>query len=136
MESRPETYSETVTDFDFYIDATPSPLVKPVQWTVADNEPAYRGLMVREVEEPQGKRLARRAEMKANKKWWNERRAAGLPPWTAVADNPRVEMIEPFTLRSSKTLRQWADEYCTSPKYLKEFVYDKVSFIGGCSEIF
>jgi hypothetical protein len=30
------------------------------------------------------------------------------------------------TLRSSKSLREWADEYCASPKYLKEFVYEKV----------
>jgi hypothetical protein len=30
-------------------------------------------------------------------------------------------------LRSSKTLREWADDYCASPKYLKEFVYEKVS---------
>ena len=135
-EFRAETYSETVTDFDFYIDATPRPFAKPIHWSVADDESAYRGLMVREVEEPHGKRLAQRAETNASKRWRKERRAAGLPPWVAVADDPRVETIEPLTLKSSKTLRQWADEYCNSPKYLKEFVYDKVSFMEGYSEIF
>jgi len=31
-------------------------------------------------------------------------------------------------LRSSKTLRGWADEYCASKKYLKEFTYEKVVY--------
>jgi len=135
MESRAETCDEKVVDFDFYIDATPSPSAKPVHWSAADNEPAYRGLMVREVEEPCGKRLARRTETEASKRWWKKRRAAGLPPWAGVADDRRAETIEPLTLKSSKTLRQWADEYCNSPKYLKQFEYDKVSFMEGCSEI-
>lgn len=42
------------------------------------------------------------------------------------SSNPWVESlaeIEKSPLRSSKTLRQWADEYCASPKRLKEFVY-------------
>lgn len=28
--------------------------------------------------------------------------------------------------KSSKTVREWADEYCASPKILKEFTYTKV----------
>jgi hypothetical protein len=127
MVARPETGDETVVDFDFYIDATP--FIKPVHWSAADNEPAYRGLMVREVEGPHGKRLARKTETNASERWGKERMGTGLPPWIGIADDRRVETIEPLTLKSSKTLRQWTDEYCNSPKYLKQFVYDKVSFM-------
>ena len=47
----------------------------------------------------------------------------------AALDPAAVSTAEKDTLRSSKTLRQWADEYCQSPKQLKEFVYTKVMHI-------
>lgn len=128
--SRRESYTETVTDFDFYIDTSPHISVKPVHWSVADNEPAYRGLMVREVEMLGDKHKAGRADTKAYMNWAEERTARGLPPWFTNVDGRQEEMPENSpTLRSSKNLRQWADEYCASKKYLKEFVYDKVRLL-------
>ncbi|KAF8227427.1 hypothetical protein L208DRAFT_1296697 [Tricholoma matsutake] len=128
-ESRRETYTETVTDFDFCIEVGPGSTVRPTHWSVADSEPAYRGLMVREVEEPTGKRLAKQAEKKAHGRWSEERKARGLPPWVTSMDGSTDGMSDDARpLRSSKTLRQWADEYCASPKYLKEFVYKKATY--------
>jgi hypothetical protein len=101
--------------------------VRPVHWSVVDSEPAYRGLMVREVEEPTGKRLATQAERRAYGMWSQERRVRGLPPWITNMDGWVDGMCEDARpLRSSNTLRQWADDYCASQKYLKEFVYKKV----------
>jgi hypothetical protein len=128
-ESR-ETYTETVTDFDFCIDISPGPaaLAGPVHWSVADFEPAYRGLMTLEVEEPTGKRAAKHAERKARVRESEQHRARGLPPWITSMDHWSEGIRDDVRpLRSSKTLRQWADEYCASQKYLKEFVYKKVS---------
>jgi hypothetical protein len=82
--------------------------------------------MVKEVELPEGKRLAKRAERKAHKTWLKERTVLGLPPWITKRDDWTEGRPEVCHLRSSKTLRQWSDEYCASEKYLKEFVYQKV----------
>jgi hypothetical protein len=128
--SRSETYTETVIDFDFCIDIGPGTAAQPVHWSVADSEPAYRGLMVREVEEPTGKRLATQAERKAHGRWSEERRIRGLPPWITSMDGWANGMCDDARpLRSSRALRQWADDYCASQKYLKEFVYRKVSTV-------
>ncbi|KAF8642356.1 hypothetical protein AX16_009625 [Volvariella volvacea WC 439] len=158
-ESRLETTNETVTDFDFYIDITQFFDERgPVQWTVPDSEPAYRGTMWREVDVEVGpittisassdsgedvavnptngyvtrkRRKVTAAEEKAYKKWVEERTARGLPPWVGGINGWREGMIEDDevdVLASSKTVRQWADEYCASPKFLKEFVYDKTLY--------
>jgi len=50
-----------------------------------------------------------------------------------IADGGPIEHLD--GLRSSKTLRQWADEYCASPKYLKEFVYKKVLYGWNMQQI-
>jgi hypothetical protein len=123
-QSRQETYTETVTDFDFCIDIIPNGPVTPLQWSAADNEPVYRGLMVREFEglTGTGRQVAKRKEIKCYKEWEEQRKGLGLPPWI------KSDGSSGYRLRSSKTLRQWADEYCASPKYLKEFVYKKVLF--------
>ncbi|KAK7064249.1 hypothetical protein R3P38DRAFT_2823307 [Favolaschia claudopus] len=125
--TRTESYTETVVDFDFHIDA--SHFASPVHWSVDDAEPAYRGAMWREIDSPQGKRKATRAESKLFKGWIRDRTARGLPPWVtspeAYADGMSINAT---VLRSSRTLRQWADEYCASPKYLKEFTYEKVPY--------
>ncbi|KAJ2920306.1 hypothetical protein MD484_g247, partial [Candolleomyces efflorescens] len=169
-----ENYTETVTDFSFYVDIKPAtyttrttdgavggPIpIEPIHWSVADNVPAYRGKMVKEVEEVKipgmggirmEKRKAKRKERKVRDKWAEEVSGRGLPPWCeereidleggrpsslvlagsmspqlTSASSPWVESlaeIEQHPLRSSKTVRQWADEYCASPKHLKEFVY-------------
>ncbi|KAJ7634278.1 hypothetical protein DFH06DRAFT_1221572 [Mycena polygramma] len=125
--TRNESYTETVVDFDFYIDA--SHFSGPVHWSVDDSEPAYRGGMVREVDSPEGKRKATRAEIKLFKGWVEDRTARGLPPWITSID-AYSDGISPNAnvLKSSRTLRQWADEYCVSPKHLKEFAYEKVPY--------
>ncbi|KAF8641145.1 hypothetical protein AX17_000787 [Amanita inopinata Kibby_2008] len=143
-ESQRESYTETITDFDFLIDIFPGPLTTspspqnnacgPTHWSVADSEPAYRGRMVQEVELPSdaGRRVARRSERKEYDAWRSERSGRGLPPWISSAYSYQAQTSHDVndwaTLKSSKTLRQWADEYCMSPKYLKEFVYEKVLY--------
>ena len=138
--SRQETYTETITDFDFCIDVVPNGPVTPVQWSVADDEPAYRGLMVREFEAltGTGRQVAKRKEIKSYKEWEEKRKGLGLPPWVSRMDNNITDGSSAHLdgLRSSKTLRQWADEYCASPKYLKEFVYKKVPLRIYCSNTF
>ncbi|CAA7265823.1 unnamed protein product [Cyclocybe aegerita] len=170
--NRRETYTETVTDFDFNIDITPAQLTlalphtltsaverRPahIHWSVPDDEPAYRGRMVREYDEAPGlvvgggerkggKRTAKRKEVKAYKKWLERRERLGFPPWMREADEAAGmgtgvdgAMVAPppegDALRSSKTLRQWADEYCQSQKTLKEFVYHKVLYGWNIQQI-
>lgn len=160
-----ENYSETVTDFTFCIDIKPVVYttrtsdggvgseipIEPVHWSVADHIPAYRGRMVKEVEDVKisslgatrrDTRKCTRKEKKVRKRWQEEVEGKGLPPWceerevdfegvsslalTGSNSNPWVESlaeIERNPLRSSRTIRQWADDYCSSPKKLKEFVY-------------
>lgn len=118
-----------MTDFDFYIDVSQHVQAKVTQWSVADSEPAYRGRMVKEFDSPHGKRSAKRRETKAFKRWLKERDGRGLPPWALDARSHEWNegsLEETSVLRSSKTVRQWADEYCNSEKHLKEFMYEKV----------
>ncbi|KAF9040595.1 hypothetical protein BJ165DRAFT_1530464 [Panaeolus papilionaceus] len=136
-----ESYTETITDFDFCINIRPphNRVSQPVFWTVGDDDPAYRGRMVREVETTlpyltmeKGRRKAKRKDVKVYKEWEKKRSAMGLPPW--VKEEDVIAAVEGLGapredgLRSSKTIRQWADEYCASPKYLKEFVFEKVIY--------
>ncbi|KAI0756940.1 hypothetical protein C8Q80DRAFT_1131215 [Daedaleopsis nitida] len=143
---RTESYTETVTDFDFYIDLTPYIVHGPVHWSVPDAEPAYRGKMFMEVDSndlvnddgerglPPGRRKATKAERNAAQERKKMRRAAGLPPWVAVTPEIWLQnSVAPppdraMVLGSSKTLREWADEYCASDKLLKEFTYTKVVY--------
>lgn len=160
-----ENYSENVTDFSFCIDIKPVVYttrtsdgsvggqipIDPVHWSVADHVPAYRGKMVKEVEETKvpglgavrrERRKCKRKERKVRERWQEEIQGKGLPPWceeyevdfesisslalSGSNSNPWVESlaeVERNPLRSSKTIRQWADDYCASPKKLKEFVY-------------
>ncbi|KAF7985357.1 hypothetical protein HWV62_6581 [Athelia sp. TMB] len=128
---RTESYTETIVDFDFRIDLGQHLLPNPVHWSVPDGEPAYRGRMVREVEVPPSeahvlgrtRRKAKRAEVKLSKSWQSERTARGLPPWAARSSPADLESAS--GLQSSKSLRNWADTYCASPKILKEFTYTK-----------
>ena len=130
--TKTETYTETVVDFDFKIDITQN-LMSPVNWTVSDGEPAYRGKMVRETEVQDGFSLNRhrssRKERKAAEKWRLFKEQSGYPPW-AQSDNLGENQRPPNNLvtRSSRTFRQWADDYCASDKLLKEFVCEKVVY--------
>ena len=111
-----------MTDFDFYIDIGQCIAHGPVHWSIADSEPAFRGLMVRQID-AQPRRNASRREKKTFDSWKKQRTAKGLPPWVA-SDTWLAGGTD--ALKSSRTLRQWADDYCASPKHLKEFVYEKV----------
>jgi len=139
--TRTETYTETVVDFDFRIDLTPNiitdPAHAPVQWSVPDDEPAYRGKMYQQVEVPgtpigeTRMRKPGRKERKGYKLWCKERNRKGLPPWIgSYSRNPSASWNAPsegeIRLKSSRTVRQWCDDYCASNKLLKEFVYTKV----------
>ncbi|KAF9453843.1 hypothetical protein P691DRAFT_615220, partial [Macrolepiota fuliginosa MF-IS2] len=148
---RTESYTERVTDFDFYIDpgededANPRDDLSPIHWSVADNEPVYRGKMVREVELTSSTSsgtnrpntdtaAATRRECKDYSEWIKRRTHSGLPPWVSGSGHGLNGWSVPTyptsrdVLKSSKTVRQWADEYCSSPKLLKEFVYTKVLY--------
>jgi hypothetical protein len=142
LKQRSESYTETVIDFDFTIDiARNIPTGSgPVHWSVPDSEPAYRGRMVREVEVAfneaivlgNDRRKATKPEINMFKAWRDKRIEQGLAPW--VGDESRwhghgdsTAMNEIDGLRSSRTLRKWADEYCASQKHLKEFTYEKVN---------
>ena len=89
--------------------------------------------MVREFEGSAGtgRQVAKGQILKSYEKWRAKRTELGLPPWVREVDTDITtgSIASLDGLRSSKTLRQWADEYCASPKYLKEFVYKKVLFL-------
>ena len=132
-----EDYTETVTDFDFRIDLTHY-LLQVTHWTVDDSEPAYRGKMVREVEEQDGislqKRAATRKEGKAIDHFRKYRVENGVPPWVQMEESAAIMYHRPNgpVYRSSRTVRQWADDYCASDKLLKEFMYEKVRMTTVC----
>jgi hypothetical protein len=132
-----EHYTETVTDFDFMIEHPVPP--RATHWTVGDEVPAYRGHMMREAGPPGGATKADNDTKKTFKSWLVERRKHGLPPWmgpqgdkpVGSADFQRGVVQQPRSadvLKSSWTLRQWADDYCQSRKVFKEFIYEKVRF--------
>lgn len=133
--------TKVVVDFDFRIDLTPN-IVKdlahaPVQWSVPDDEPAYRGKAYQEVEvsdtpggETRMKELDTK-ELEEHELWCKERNRKGLPPWIGSRSrNPLASWNAPSEggvgLRSSRTVRKWCDDYCASDRLLKEFVYTKV----------
>jgi hypothetical protein len=125
-----QDYIVTVTDFDFKIRQPVPP--GATQWTVADDEPAYRGHMSREVGLPGNTTKADSSTIKQFKTWRVVRHKRGLPPWVGPNDNAlfRTSAVQPpysmNVLKSSWTLRQWADDYCQSRNIFKEFVYEKV----------
>lgn len=72
---------------------------------------------------------ANRAQKDNAAKWAQECGALGLPPWTESGDLRRPTVAREAretTQRSSLTVRQWADEYCASPKIFKTFRCKKV----------
>lgn len=104
------------------------------------------------------KRKALRMEVKAQKNWAEQRSQLGLPPWATIDDVdlsdsptflspysstplPNASWIENITtvernpVRSTKTVRDWADEYCASPKCLKEFVFQKELYNWNISHL-
>lgn len=80
-----------------------------------------------------GTKTASRREQKTATAWRNERTAKGLPPWVGPGQEfdarEATEGMQFGVLKSSWSLRQWADDYCASDKQLKEFVYEKVNCV-------
>lgn len=141
--TRLETYTEVVVDFDFQVDLTQNiitdPAHAPVQWSIPDDEPAHRGKVYQQVEvscTPIGETQMRKPngkERKEYKLWCKERIRKGLPPWIgSYSRSPSASWNAlsegEIQLKSSRTVRQWCDDYCASNKILKEFVYTKVCF--------
>lgn len=124
---RTEQYTERVVDFDFKIDVGQHIFGEPTHWSVGNSVPAYRGRMFPEVGIGGEKRKAERAELKL---WNSERNFLGHPPWTHNHYAWREDQLQVThgnsMLESPWTLRQWADDYCSSRKFLKEFEYRKV----------
>jgi hypothetical protein len=118
--TKTEHYTETVTDFDFKIRQPVIP--RAAQWTVVDEEPAYRGRMSREVGLPGDTTKADHSTMNWFKAWRVERHKRGLLPWVGPNDNApgsvwtsAVQYLDNMNvLKSSWTLHQWADDYCQS----------------------
>ena len=87
--------------------------------------------MVREVEEQGGisfqKWAATRKEGKPIDRLRKYRVENGVPPWVQMEDIATVMHHRPNRpgYRSSRTVRQGADDYCASEKLLKEFTYEK-----------
>lgn len=80
---------------------------------------------------PLARRKAAKRDIKAAAACQKEKRARGLPPWAAIdegTDATHTGLLphQSSVLKSSKTLREWADEYCATDKLLKEFTYEKV----------
>ena len=94
---------------------------------------------MREVEEQDGFSLQRRAatgkESEVIDHLRKYRVENGLPPWVQVEERVMAMEDRPIgpVYKSSRTVRQWADDYCASDKLLKEFMYEKVSVVAGLS---
>ena len=140
-----KTEAHTIIDFDFTIDLTRYIATVPVHFTVGDSEAAFRGKLHKELVAPAagadveggvqlGRRRATYTEGNRAKAWKRERQRKGLPPWIGPGEgwdamrSPDAITYAPNAnvLKSSWTVRKWADEYCASTKLLKEFTYEKV----------
>ncbi|KAL4243489.1 hypothetical protein ABKN59_001277 [Abortiporus biennis] len=83
------------------------------------------------------RRKATKKELKCAKDWEKDRVQRGYPPWVSPTvmgsqldgtSGVTRDVVKNGVLRSSKTLREWADEYCASEKRFKEFTYEKVVY--------
>lgn len=72
------------------------------------------------------RRAAEDAEIDDAEAWEQTRIAKGLPPWVERDTSSDAIEVNLRVLKSSKTVREWADEYCASNKVLKEFMFEKV----------
>ncbi|EAU93131.2 hypothetical protein CC1G_12666 [Coprinopsis cinerea okayama7 len=133
----------TKTDFSFYIDVPlPAELASQgVQWSLSDDEPAYRGRSSREVEKDNKKDKASSSQVKAYLKEREARRESGLPPWAMNLPSDQLPIrgegmseakyieklwgLEQNAWKSSKSLREWADDFCNASKSLKEFAFQQ-----------
>jgi len=106
---------DTVTDFAFRIDVSKLLNPPPEFYTSPDDEPAYRGEMHRQTMVGGKKKRAGIGGLYERMAWRAERKRRGQEPWTWKGQ----------TTKGSRTVREWADEFCASNKVLKEFEYKK-----------
>ncbi|KIM29861.1 hypothetical protein M408DRAFT_67374 [Serendipita vermifera MAFF 305830] len=125
----PKTYTTTSTknivDFDFQIDIS-SYLLPPVYWTLADDEPAYRGGIFSETGGAAHRRQSTWTEIWKARKQRSLKAQNGQPPWVPnghLGEFHRAANTK--TTCSTLTLREWINDYCTSSKTLKELQFDK-----------
>ncbi|KAI0655128.1 hypothetical protein C8Q70DRAFT_1057778 [Cubamyces menziesii] len=130
---------ETVTDFNFVIGISQHISVGPYHWSVPDAQAAYRGKLQLEVDRAQHGHDPERGQVNTKRELASDEEIAavneqatfqkehGLPPWATVAAG--VDLTLPYSattmLQSSRSLREWTDEYCRSDKVLKKFRYEK-----------
>ncbi|KZT59111.1 hypothetical protein CALCODRAFT_450712 [Calocera cornea HHB12733] len=107
--------SDTVTDFSFRIDLTKLFQAPPEFYTSPDEEPAFRGEMYRETMVGGKKKAASMGGLYERMAWRAERKRRGQEPWSWKG----------MSGKGSRTVREWADEFCASKKVLKEFEYKK-----------
>ncbi|EJU03876.1 hypothetical protein DACRYDRAFT_77677 [Dacryopinax primogenitus] len=106
---------DTVTDFSFRIDLAKLLNPPPEFFTSPDDEPAFRGEMYRETLVAGKKKAASVTGLYERMAWRAERKRRGQTPWS----------WKTVSAKGTRTVREWADEFCASPKVLKEFEYKK-----------
>ena len=133
-------FVHSVADFDFVIGISQHISVGPYHWSVPDAQAAYRGKLQLEVDRAQHGHDPERGQVNTKRELASDEEIAavneqatfqkehGLPPWATVAAG--VDLTLPYSattmLQSSRSLREWTDEYCRSDKVLKKFRYEKV----------
>ncbi|KAH9898349.1 hypothetical protein C8Q73DRAFT_684430 [Cubamyces lactineus] len=128
---------QAVTDFDFIISAGQHICLGPIHWSVPDEQAAYRGQLYPEVDRAEQGHDPERGQVNTRRERASDEEIAaasqriayqqqhGLPPWSTAAGEGLTLPSTETTLRSSRSLREWAHEYCRSNKVLKEFRYEK-----------
>jgi len=122
-------------DGAFALSGGPSSNSGPIRLPVDAGDVEAGALMGRK---SSAKRKAVKTELKSAKAWKVSRWQRGLPPWVGPGSVEPGDLrsgapatgttAEANVMKSSKTMREWADEYCASDKWLKEFTYEKVIY--------
>ena len=134
--------------FDFWVTLTSYliPQGTPLIWIRGNDDPTYRGGLVKEVEtlEPDrgtySRRTATSSEIRSSQAKREARSRTGVPPWggdSFATDSVEIETESVFEdLRDSegaqerirpsrRTLEDWAEDYCQSWRPIKTFRFRK-----------
>ncbi|KAJ7241806.1 hypothetical protein C8J57DRAFT_1084821, partial [Mycena rebaudengoi] len=124
------TSVQTHVDFDFFVDVGVFDAASRV-FSARDSDPVYRGGTEREIDLPEGTTRASAAQIGQFKGDRRARIYRGFPPQEILEEQGGS------ALKSSKSLRQWAEEYWqvilerfavhANPSNVKQFVYEKVA---------
>ncbi|TFK30417.1 hypothetical protein FA15DRAFT_690169 [Coprinopsis marcescibilis] len=141
IEDQSDTYKDR-TNFNFWVDVPlPDDLIKEgVYYSFDDLEPAYRGGTTKQIqsgsftEDSNSKALAEYAKQR------DQRRKRGIPPWSYNSNEQdllvldcgsqveiaeRLHALHANPWKSSKNLKEWADEYCAKSTSRKEFAFQQ-----------